>query len=170
MTSPGAFETTGMLFTGARHLVANDLLPEQGVSYISFLMRMPDYPQHEKPFGGLTFYQENEERFFVGKIARRPTLGVRVSPGQPEFFGVAPGGETHLFVIRIDRTRLVTDLFMNPVPGEEEELQKPTHRLHDVPVFDRIVMRSGSEGNPVPAAFDEIRFGLTWESVVPVAR
>jgi len=29
------------------------------------------------------------------------------------------------------------------------------------------MLRSGSEGEPVPADFDEIRFGLTWESVLP---
>lgn len=176
-STAGAFETSGMWFAGARHLVADDLLPKEGVSYISFLMRMPDYRQSDRPYGGLTFYEEDEERLFVGKIAPRATLGVRVWPGQPEFFGVAPGGETHLFVIRIDRTRLVTDVFLDPVPGEKEEVHKPSHRLHDVPVFDRVAMRSGSTamrsgstGDAVPAVFDEIRFGLTWESVVPVAQ
>jgi hypothetical protein len=79
-------------------------------------------------------------------------------------------GETHLFVTRIDRTRLVTDVFIDPAPGQPETSANYRFRYQAVPDVDRLEVRSGCTTGTFPVEFDEIRVGLTWDAVVPAAR
>ncbi|MCW1883628.1 FecR family protein [Luteolibacter flavescens] len=162
----GSITTTGEKFEGAILRFAPEELARDGVTYISFLMRnsgsAPDC------FSGLLLYQEDREELFVGKLSIANTYGSRLKQSLTQnSYAIPMDGETHLFVIRIDRTRLVTDIFVDPLPGEPESGAVRDFRYQDVPDFDRIVVRSGSKEGKFPATFDEVRVGLTWGSVVP---
>jgi hypothetical protein len=79
-----------------------------------------------------------------------------------------PDIRTHLYVIHIDRNRLTTDVFVDPALGQPESASKPKSRYYDVPDFDRVSFRSGGD-SAFPVVFDELRIGLTWDSVLPLA-
>lgn len=168
-TSAGSLRSTGETGVGAT-LYPNSLaLPPMGVTYASFLMQAP----LENPracFGGLIFYQGDREELFIGKLSTANSFGSRLKQSSSQdAFGIPMDGLPHLFVVRIDRTRLVTDVFVDPIPGQPEASAKQRIRYQAVPDVDRIIVRSGQPAGKLPMTFDEIRIGLTWDSVVPVA-
>lgn len=168
-TGDGAVRSTGVTHAGATFLPDSRDLSPVGVSYVSFLMKMGSGYQ-DRCFGGLIFYQDDREELFVGKLSIQDSYGSRMRQSLVQNpFDLPMDGNTHLFVIRIDRTRLVTDIFVDPVPGSPEASATRQFRYHEVPVFDRISIRSGSAEESFPATFDEIRVGLTWQSVVPAS-
>ncbi|GAA5129650.1 FecR domain-containing protein [Luteolibacter yonseiensis] len=163
----GSVATIGELSVGATLLPDPKELSPIGVTYVSFLMKNPA----SRPpgcFAGLLLYQDDREQFFVGKLSVDDSYGSRLrsSPTQ-DSYGLPMDDEPHLFVIRIDRTRLVTDIYFDPVPGQSESSATRRFRYQAVPEFDRIAVRSGSKTEMFPSSFDEIRVGLTWDSVVP---
>ncbi len=167
--SGGSLRTIGDGYTGASFFPAPRELPPVGVTYISFLMRNPaENPQGS--FAGLLLYQGDQEELFVGKLRPSNSYGSRLKMSKrQDSFGVPMDSQPHLFVIKIDRTRLITDVFMDPVPGQPESSASHRFRYQAVPDGDRIEVRSGSFDENFPSDFDEIRMGLTWDSVVPQA-
>jgi len=165
--SAGALRTTGETGVGAILIPDSRELPPIGVTYVSFLMQNPG----ERPpnsFAGLLLYQGDREELFVGKLSIADSYGSRLkqSSGQ-DAFGIPMDTKPHLFVVRIDRNRLVTDVFIDPAPGRPEASATQQFRYQSVPDFDRIVVRSGCRDGVFPSVFDEIRVGLTWDSVLP---
>ncbi|WP_035600846.1 FecR domain-containing protein [Haloferula sp. BvORR071] len=166
-SSGGALSTTGETNVGATLRPDPKQLSPQGVTYLSFLMRNPDKAT-ANCFAGLILYQDDREELFIGKLSVANSYGSRLKQSlTQDAFGLPLDGKPHLFVVRIDRTRLVTDLFLDPVPGQPESSATRQFRYQDVPDFDRIVLRSGSGAGVFPSTFDEIRIGLTWDAVVP---
>ena len=165
--SAGALRTAGEATVGAA-LVPLPRLADQGVVYMSFLMRL-DQAMGDLAFAGLLLYNERSEEMFVGKLSHHAGFGSRFRRADEQYYQKGADTDVHLYVIRIDRTRLVTDVFLDPVLGLPESEAKRDVRYQDVPEFDRISVRSGSSSSLFPATFDEIRIGLTWESVLPLA-
>ncbi|MBK1884487.1 hypothetical protein JIN85_18875 [Luteolibacter pohnpeiensis] len=167
-SSGGSFRTIGEHSVGASFHPADLELPPAGVTYVSFVMRNPE-EELAGCFAGLLFYQNDREELFVGKIGTENSYGSRFRQAEiHDGFGIPMDHEPHLFVIRIDRNRLVTDVFMDPTPGSDEKDAKYQFRYQRVPRADRIEVRSGCPGRTFQSDFDEIRVGLTWKSVVPV--
>lgn len=167
-SSGGAVRTVGDNSTGTLLVLGSGDLAPQGVVYISFLAQMPKSVARTNFFGGLLLYKSEREELFVGKITTSKSFGSRLKFSEhEESFPIAPDDKTHLFVIRCDRTRLVTDLFIDPPLDQPEAAIHYQTRYYDVPEFDRISLRSGGPGG-FPTVFDEIRVGLTWDAVVPV--
>lgn len=167
-TTEGAVTTTGETYVAALFQLNPKELPPAGVTYLSFLMKNPD-KRPQECFAGLLLYQDDREELFVGKLSVANSYGSRLKQADAQdAFKLPMSSAPHLFVIRIDRTRLVTDIFVDPVPGEPESSAVRRFRYQDVPVFDRIAVRSGSKKQNFPSTFDEIRLGLTWDSVMPV--
>jgi ferric-dicitrate binding protein FerR (iron transport regulator) len=169
-TSGGCIETVGEGSVGAA-LSPMPEFPTTGTIYLSFLMRLPaTSPGEDRPFGGLLLYKDGREEFFVGDPTSLVTFGSRFLTTDPEqSFGVTLDTDPHLFVIRIDRSNLVTDVYLDPPLGEPESPSLRKTRYYNIPAFDRISIRSGRGIAPYPVLFDEIRVGLTWESVLPLA-
>ncbi|WP_367873014.1 FecR domain-containing protein [Luteolibacter sp. Populi] len=167
-TTGGAISTTGETGVGAILFPSSRELPPVGVTYVSFLMQNPTL-RASSPFAGLLLYQGDREELFVGKLSTGNSFGSRLKQSDQDAFGIPMDSQPHLFVVRIDRNRLVTDVFVDPVPGQPEASAVQRFRYQAVPNVDRIVVRSGCQGGKFPSTFDEIRVGLTWDSVVPVA-
>lgn len=167
--TPGSIRSTGETGVGATLFPDSFALPPMGVTYASFLMQAaPENPRG--CFGGLIFFQGDREELFIGKLSTANSYGSRLKQADTQdAFGIPMDAQAHLFVVRIDRTRLVTDVFVDPIPGQPEASAKQRIRYQAVPDVDRIIVRSGQAEGKFPMTFDEIRIGLTWESVVPVA-
>lgn len=168
-SSAGSLRTVGDSYTGTSFFPDPRELAEVGVTYISFVMKNPDEPCR-RCFAGLLLYQEDREELFVGKLSVANSYGSRLkmAPKQ-DAYGIPMDSEPHLFVIRIDHTRLITDVFIDPVPGQSESSAEYRYRYQDAPDGDRIEVRSGCARGSFKSDFDEIRIGLTWDSVVPAA-
>ena len=167
-TSSGSFRTIGENSVGASYYLDSLELAPNGVTYVSFLMRNP-VDEFAGCFAGLLLYENDREELFVGKIGTENSYGSRFRLGDVhDAFKIPMDSEPHLFVIRIDRNRLVTDVFFDPVPGESEAQSSYQLRYQQVPAINRIELRSGCSGRIFQSLFDEVRVGLTWESVVPV--
>lgn len=166
--SGGALQTSGRFGVGAVWIPNEKEFPPEGVIYMSFIMRLPSL-KLPSPFAGMILYQGDREEMFVGKLSVTDDYGSRMQQGAvQDGFQMGVNGESHLFVVRIDRTRLVTDIFVDPVLGEAEVAQKWRIRYQTIPDFDRIMFRSGSASGDFPVVFDEFRSGLTWDAVVPL--
>lgn len=168
-TSGGCLQTTGEHGVGSMITPDSQELSSDGMIYISFLMQQPK-KQLDRAFSGLILYQgEYKEQFFLGELSVADSYGSRYAESSEEDpFAVAADDQTHLFVIRIDRTRFLTDVFIDPPLSKVGKDLLPQKRYQDAPQFDRIVLRSGSDAGIFPVKFDEIRVGLSWESVLPV--
>ncbi|MFD0893886.1 FecR domain-containing protein [Luteolibacter ambystomatis] len=171
ITSNGSVRTLGEANVGST-LFPLTRLPANGVFYISYLMQIEQPATSPKStFGGFLLYNGDKEELFVGDLSTGGNMGSRFRTSVSEEHGKIPvDGATHLFVIRIDRTKLVTDIYVDPPLGEPENAGNRFIRYQDVPVFDRISMRSASSGAQYPVNFDEIRIGLTWDSVLPLEK
>lgn len=168
-TSGGCLRTSGAKEVGATILPDGKELPDAGVIYISFLMQQPQ-KNLNRPFSGLLLYEgEYREQLFAGELSQVDSYGSRYAEGNIEdAFAIPADDKPHLFVIRIDRTRLVTDVFVDPSLAAGEAGAKAQKRYQNAPAFDRIQLRSGSDSGSFSVRFDEIRVGLDWESVLPV--
>lgn len=171
-SSGGCFQSTGEFGVSADLLLSNKELPDQGVIYISFLMQQPAN-QHTDPYSGLLLYHKDyQEQFFLGELSVARSYGSRFAARhEQDSFAIPTDDKVHLFVIRIDRTRLLTDVFVDPPLGPLGKLDAdiaPQRRYQNVPQFDRIILRSGSRSGKFPVRFDELRVGLSWDSVLPV--
>ncbi len=166
ITSQGSIETTGHGGEGATMIIDKGDLPEVGSIYISFLMQQPA-KDNKSHFSGLLLYLNKfSEQLFVGELSTVDGYGSRFKAGnKQDYFAIPHDDKPHLFVIKIDRTRRLTDIYCDPVLGELETIAKPKQRYQGIPDLDRITVRSG---NDFPVRFDEIRVGLTWDSVLPV--
>jgi len=171
VTSEGSVRTIGEANVGAT-LFPLTRLPSEGVFYISFLMELEVAPDAlKRAFGGFLLYNGDKEELFVGDLSSDGSFGSTFRTAAHEDHGQVPlDAATHLCVIRIDRTRLVTDVYIDPPLGEPEDANRRFIRYQDAPVFDRISMRSGCSGMQYPVTFDEIRIGLTWDSVLPLVK
>lgn len=170
-TSGGALQTIGQFGVGTVLVPKIDEFPTQGVIYLSFLSQNPSIGARNAPFGGLLLYKGDREELFVGKLSPVTSYGSRLKTSlTQEKFEVAADQAPHLFVIRIDRTRLVTDVFIDPPLGQPESSISHRVRYYNVPDFDRIMLRSGSASGNFPVVFDEIRAGLSWDAVLPLAQ
>jgi len=168
VTSQGCIQTTGHGGEGATIIIDNNDLPAVGSIYISFLMQQP--AKNEKShFSGLLLYlDEFNEQLFLGELSSAEGYGSRLQANiKQDYFAIPHDDKPHLFVIKIDRTRQLTDIYLDPVLGNLESTAKPNQRYQTLPKFDRISVRSG---NKFPVRFDEIRVGLSWESVLPVKK
>jgi len=170
-TSGGCLQTTGENGVGATIIPDSKTLPDAGVVYISFLMQQPR-KNLDRAFSGLILYQDDyKEQLFLGELSVADSYGSRYAESSEEDpFSVRSDDKPHLFVIRIDRTRYLTDVFIDPPLGNGGKTPLPHKRYQDALPFNRIVVRSGSDSANFPVKFDEIRVGLTWESVLPVKR
>lgn len=168
VTTGGCLQTTGEKGIGATILPDGKELPDSGVIYISFLMQQPQ-KNLNRPFSGLLLYSgEYKEQLFAGELSRVDSYGSRYAEDEVEdAFSIPTDDKPHLFVIRIDRTRFITDVFVDPSLAGSESEAKAQKRYQNAPGFDRIMFRSGSDSGIFTARFDEIRVGLTWEAVLP---
>ncbi|MFT4176156.1 MAG: hypothetical protein QM627_05830 [Luteolibacter sp.] len=165
----GALQTTGEAdIASVLRVNSKDFAPE-GILYMSFLMRLPA-GKPEGCFAVFMLHKHGKEEFFVGKPGSSDSFSANLKSSEHAEQFELMDEETHLFVIKIDRTRLVTDVFLDPVPGMPETSAVRKYRYNDVPEFDRISVKSGSVTDLFPVMFDEIRIGLTWDSVLPVAQ
>jgi ferric-dicitrate binding protein FerR (iron transport regulator) len=170
LCSGGYFETIGLSGAGASINVTDENLPKDGSIYISFLMKLPIVSK-DVVFSGLILYQgEYKEQLFLGKIGSARTFGSRfIEKEEEESFADAPFDDrTHLMVIHINHSQQITDVFLDPPLGEAPP--SPNQRYQEAIPFDRISLRSGSGSGVYPVKFDEIRVGLTWDSVLPLAQ
>jgi len=169
LTSGGSLITTGEKGVGATIRLDSQELPPKGVIYISFLMKQP-HKKLNRPFSGLLLYMgEYREQLFTGELSVADSYGSRYSESENEdAFAIPTDDQTHLFVIRIDQTRFLTDVFVDPPLAQPEADVKPNKRYQDAAQFDRIMVRSGSDSGSFPVQFDEIRVGLTWDAVLPL--
>lgn len=170
-TSGGAMQTNAKYSSGVTHGIKPNTLPATGVVYLSFLIRPPVLGEHDSPYGGLLFHRDSVEEFFAGKLSTSAAFyGSRMkSSSNQDAFDVPVNNQTHLYVIRIDFTRLVTDVFVDPALDKAEPENSAKMRYYDVPDIKSIVLRSGSASDAYAMQFDEIRLGLTWETVLPLA-
>lgn len=168
-TAEGALLTAGENEATATLRIPAENLPPDGVVYVSFLMELPEVTAEER-WAVLLLYSDDGEELSVGKsgVAESFTSRLDLSPERREF-GSPPDTAPHLFVIRIDHNRLLTDIFIDPTPGQPEASAVHEVRYASSPPFDRISIRSGSLDARFRAVFDEIRIGLTWDAVVPAA-
>lgn len=168
VTNGGCLQTSGEKGSGDTILPDGKELPDAGVIYISFLMQQPD-KNLNRPFSGLLLYDgEYKEQLFTGELSQVDSYGSRYAEGNIEdAFSIPTDHRTHLFVLRIDRTRLVTDVFVDPPLAGSESSAKAQKRYQNAPRFDRIQFRSGSDSGVFTTRFDEIRVGLSWEAVLP---
>ena len=166
-TSGGCLMSSGVIGAGAAIQIDEKELPKDGSLFISFLMQLPSKPA-KAPFGGLLLYLgDYKEQLFCGKISVAQSFGARMAESsKQDAFHVPADAQTHLFVIRIDQTRQITDVFLDP--DLDTMSASPDKRYQNTVQFDRIILRSGSDSEIYPVKFDEIRVGLTWRSVLPI--
>lgn len=169
-TSGGCLQTVGEKGIGATIIPDSMELPDSGQIYLSFLMQQPGRDSVTDAFSGVLFYRgDYKEELFVGEIHPVKSYGSRFGASPDEdSYAITPDNNVHLFVIRIDLTRKLTDVFIDPPLHKLPKDLLPTKRYQSVPDFDRISVRSGSDHALLPVLFDEIRVGLTWRSVLPV--
>ena len=153
--------------------IKRDAIPEAGTIYLSFLMRIqqPD-ARSESGYAGLSFNDERgNETFFVGD-GWKPSGWVVFSPteGPEDDLGIALDSATHLVVVALDYSRQVTDVWVDPELGLAVRPGKPTFRSQFVPEFALLSLRSGVSHHTggYPCVFDELKIGVTWQSVVQV--
>lgn len=170
LTSGGCIQSTGIKGAGAVIIPDSKELPSDGIIYISFLMQQPAN-SHKSPYAGLLLYlKDYKEQFFCGEVSVANSYGSRLAKkNTQDSFAIPTDDKPHLFVIRIDQTRFLTDVYIDPPLGGIDKEKRPEKRYQNVPNFDRIIVRSGSNSGNFPVRFDEIRVGLTWESVLPLA-
>lgn len=170
LSSGGCIETSGITGAGATIIPDKAELPDQGVIYISFLMQQPS-TSHSNPYAGLLLYlNDYKEQFFCGKLSVANSYGSRYAERETQdIFSIPADNQPHLFVIRLDLTKQLTDVFYDPRLDQPGSEQQPQKRYQNVPDFDRIMIRSGSNSGKLPVKFDEIRIGLSWEAVLPTA-
>lgn len=153
--------------------VKREAIPEAGTIYISFLMHIqqPD-ARTESGYAGLSFNDERgNETFFVGDGWKPSGLAVLRPAERPEVdLGIALDSATHLVVVALDYSRQVTDVWVDPELGLFVRPGKPTFRSQGVPEFSLLSLRSGVSYHTggYPCVFDELKIGLTWQSVVQV--
>jgi len=167
LTTGGSLTTSGIIGAGATIHLNDQELPRSDSLYISFLIKAPT-TKAKHPFGGLLLYKgDYKEELFCGKISVVDALGSRISERTIQDPLATPAdGKTHLFVIRIDQTRHLTDIFLDPPLGASPPA--PNKRYQTAIDFDSIIVRSGSNSATYPVEFDEIRVGLTWDAVLPL--
>jgi hypothetical protein len=169
-SSGAALQTIGKTGIDAVFTLDPKEFPPQGVIYFSFLLQLPSSEGLHSAFGGLLLYQSDQGEIYGGKLSGYSSYGSRLNASETQdAFNVPTDTAPHLFVIRIDRTRLVSDVFMDPPLGVPESSIKPRMRYYKVPEFDHISVRSGSESRSFPVKVGEIRGGLTWDAVLPVS-
>ncbi|MGB1258867.1 MAG: FecR domain-containing protein, partial [Akkermansiaceae bacterium] len=146
ITKAGCLETTGENGVGAYIVPDSKELPEDGIIYISFLMQQPK-KQLEKPFSGLLLYlDEYKEQLFTGELSVADSYGARYAESaQEDPFAIQTDDKPHLFVIRIDQTRFLTDVFIDPDLSKPEADARAQKRYQNAPKFERIALRSGSD-------------------------
>lgn len=168
LSSGGCLETTGEKGVGASIILGDKELPKDGVIYISFLMQQPT-KELNKPFSGLLLYMgDYREQLFTGELSVADSYGTRYAESNDEdAFAIPTDDQPHLFVIRIDQTRFLTDIFVDPSLDQLEKDIQPERRYQNAPDFDRIMVRSGSDSGNFSVRFDELRVGLTWDAVLP---
>ena len=169
LTTGGCLATTGEKGVGAAIVLDDKELPKDGVIYISFLMQQPK-KELNRPFSGLLLYLgEYREQLFTGELSVTDSYGARYAESDDEdIFAIPTDDQPHLFVLRIDKTRFLTDVFVDPPLGQIEKGLQPERRYQNAPKFDRIMLRSGSDSGTFSVRFDEVRIGLTWDAVLPL--
>ena len=170
LTRGGGMSTIGISHVGNSLDLTDGFLPDEGVVYISFLMRPSKPPNVGSTFGGLILYKGSyTEKLFTGEMGPYDYYGSRYnSEINQEKFAVSSDDQVHLFVIRLDKTRMLTDIFMDPELQLSEKSQLRNIRYQATPEFSRLMFRSGGNGR-FPVEFDELRVGLSWGAVVPVS-
>ncbi|MFC4992362.1 FecR domain-containing protein [Rubritalea tangerina] len=170
LSKGGGFQTMGVGHVGNALDLPEGFLPSEGVVYLSFLMQQRE-PKSGGAFGGLILYEgAYKERLFVGDLSPYDAYGSRYNEeAKQDSFEVPSDSAVHLFVVRIDQTRKLTDIFIDPDLSVEEEDMEPVMRYQGAPPFSRITLRSGN-GGIHRVDFDEIRVGLSWRSVLPLER
>ena len=168
LSSGGCVSSTGVTGVAIILTLSANELPSEGVIYLSFLMQQPT-EEISSRFSGLNLFEGDSETLFVGELSTVKGYGSRLRKRfQQDSYSIPSDGKAHLFVIRIDQTRLVTDIFVDPPLGQLERDMTPQFRYYDAPEFDKFLLRSGSTGKDFPVRFDEIRAGLSWQSVLPL--
>lgn len=169
LTTGGCLATTGEKGVGAAIVLDDKELPKDGVIYISFLMQQPK-KELNRPFSGLLLYLgEYREQLFTGELSVTDSYGARYAESDDEdIFAIPTDDQPHLFVLRIDKTRFLTDVFVDPPLGQIEKGLQPERRYQNAPKFDRIMLRSGNDSGTFSVRFDEVRIGLTWDAVLPL--
>ena len=169
LTTGGCLATIGEKGVGAAIVLDDKELPKDGVIYISFLMQQPK-KELNRPFSGLLLYLgEYREQLFTGELSVTDSYGARYAESDDEdIFAIPTDDQPHLFVLRIDKTRFLTDVFVDPPLGQIEKGLQPERRYQNAPKFDRIMLRSGSDSGTFSVRFDEVRIGLTWDAVLPL--
>lgn len=170
LTTPGSIQTSGISYAGATLPIPEDTFPTQGAIYFSFLMKIPEEHILRSEFAGLILYKDSsKEQLFVGGLSQTNSFGSRMlERAVQDKFNQAEDSHTHLFVVKMDQTRQITDVYLDPKIGIAEP-QKVTKRYQDCPAFSSVMLRSGGKIH-FPVQFDEIRFGLSWESVLPILK
>ncbi|SHJ99556.1 FecR family protein [Rubritalea squalenifaciens DSM 18772] len=169
LSKGGGFSTVGIGHIGNSLYFKEGDLPDQGVIYMSFLMKVPEVKSGHS-FGGFLLYNDTyNEKLFVGDLSPVTQFGSRYEESSVQTrYPQEVDTDVHLFVIRIDRTRQVTDIFMDPPLDALEHDLKPTHRHQGSPDFDSLMLRSGGAKGYV-TLFDELRVALSWGAVLPLA-
>ncbi|NWK55373.1 hypothetical protein HW115_07105 [Verrucomicrobiaceae bacterium N1E253] len=166
----GCIQSTGVTGAGAVIIPDHDELPKDGTIYISFLMQQPANDLSNSFSGFLLYQNEFREQLFCGELSPVNSYGSRYATSKDQdIFSIPTDDQTHLFVIRLNQTKKLTDVFFDPDLNQPDTKQRPQIRYQNVPDFDRLMVRSGSSSANFPVKFDEIRVGLTWESVLPLA-
>lgn len=170
LTRAGGMSTTGVSHVGISLDLTAKFLPAEGVVYISFLMKQPKVKNVPYAFGGLILYEGSySEKLFIGDLSPYECYGSRYDSEQnQDKFDVSSDDEVHLFVIRLDKTRMLTDIFMDPELKSNEGSQLRKIRYQATPEFSRLMFRSGGNGH-FPVEFDELRVGLSWDAVLPLS-
>ncbi len=154
-TSPGGNFASAGIVNGAGNIGADGT-----TIYISYLMQVNEV----KDYIGLEGYRDGARAWFLG----RNGSNARVTEGltQVSDFGAVAKNSQDLYVLKIDfldgGDRITG--WLSPTPGEPA----PTPNFSDVEVgdfsFDAIAIWDNAAGS-IPAYFDEIRIGTTFESV-----
>lgn len=170
LTKGGCVSTTGVSGVGIEFTPSTDELPKDGAIYMSFLMQQTNAAEQPR-FAGLILDHADKEQLFVGELHPFASYGSRLkAQQQQDSFHLPADNKVHLFVIRIDQTRLLTDIFVDPPLGGNEVDLTPNFRYYDSPNFDKLILRSGSDSVDFPVKFDEIRSGLSWDAVLPLEK
>lgn len=170
LTRGGGFSTVGYGHVGDSLYFSSGDLPDQGVLYMSFLLKNSTLEEAGQAFGGFLLYNDTyNEKLFVGDLSPVNQYGSRYEESSQQIaFGKEVDKSVHLFVVRIDKTRLVTDVFLDPPLDKLESEIAPTMRHQGAPEFDSLMLRSGgAKGYPV--FFDELRVALSWRAALPLA-
>ena len=179
LTGPGAV-LTGTSWKDFECLLSagSDIFLREGTLYLSFLMQIPEpITGLETAYAGLSFQTGGRaEECFVGDgwYSAGFCLHLQNNPDLPGTMGEVPLGipldsETHLVVIKLNFTRKLTEVWIDPPLGLEAAPEVGVFRAQRVPEFDLLGLRSGRQHHrgSYRCVFDELRIGLSWESVLP---